>query len=221
MARRLGLPIRTWYNYESGVTVPAEVLLRFMELTSVEPLWLLHGRGSKFRTPPQPDAPSDSTHTVRSLLRTALQHLEKRPNGERDLTITSSRSASVGTNGHSTITETSPVPGENLHDQAAWMAAESEGRCLVIEGDAMSPIVSEGARVAYSAERESPEQLDGSMVVAWVHGEPLIRWFRRSGDYGLLRAENSEFAPAMVLVDLKSPEPGQKIRRVLSIGTPH
>ena len=24
LARRLGLPIRTWYNYEIGVTVPAE-----------------------------------------------------------------------------------------------------------------------------------------------------------------------------------------------------
>ncbi|HEU5118402.1 MAG TPA: hypothetical protein VFT74_17450, partial [Isosphaeraceae bacterium] len=50
MARQLGLPVRTWYNYETGVTVPAEVLLRFVELTSVEPLWLLHGRGPKYRT---------------------------------------------------------------------------------------------------------------------------------------------------------------------------
>src|SRR3954447_16860561 len=51
LARRLGLPIRTWYNYESGVTVPAEVALKIIELTSVEPMWLLHGEGAKFRTP--------------------------------------------------------------------------------------------------------------------------------------------------------------------------
>ena len=41
MARRLGIPVRTWYNYEGGVTVPAEVVLKIIELTSVEPVWLL------------------------------------------------------------------------------------------------------------------------------------------------------------------------------------
>ena len=54
LARRLELPIRTWYNYEAGVTVPAEVVLRFVELTAVEPLWLLHGKGPKFRRHPRP-----------------------------------------------------------------------------------------------------------------------------------------------------------------------
>ena len=50
MSRRLNLPVRTWYNYEAGVTVPAEVLLRFVELTRVEPLWLSKGKGPRFRT---------------------------------------------------------------------------------------------------------------------------------------------------------------------------
>jgi hypothetical protein len=31
LARQLEIPNRTWYNYEIGVTVPAEVLLRFIE----------------------------------------------------------------------------------------------------------------------------------------------------------------------------------------------
>src|SRR3954463_14355437 len=76
MARRLGLPIRTWYNYESGVTVPAEVMLRFVELTSVEPLWLLHGKGPKFRTSSPVLGGTDS---VEALLRTALHRLESKP----------------------------------------------------------------------------------------------------------------------------------------------
>src|SRR5262245_10327274 len=77
MARRLNLPVRTWYNYEAGVTVPAEVLLRFVELTSVEPMWLLHGRGPKYRCspPPTPDG------SVRDLLRTALRRLEEQQDG--------------------------------------------------------------------------------------------------------------------------------------------
>jgi hypothetical protein len=50
LARRLGIPTRTWSNYEMGVTVPAEVILQFIELTSVEPTWLLSGRGEKYRS---------------------------------------------------------------------------------------------------------------------------------------------------------------------------
>src|SRR3954462_1747198 len=79
LARRLGIPVRTWYNYEAGVTVPAEVVLKIIELTSVEPMWLLHGKGPKFRPKPIEDfelIPS-SKRSVGSLLRTALQILER------------------------------------------------------------------------------------------------------------------------------------------------
>ena len=46
VARQLGLPPRTWLNYESGVTIPGEVLLKFIEVTTVDPLWLLGGHGA-------------------------------------------------------------------------------------------------------------------------------------------------------------------------------
>jgi hypothetical protein len=49
LARLLGLPYWTWRNYENGVTVPGEIVLRFIELTSVEPTWLLQGEGPKYR----------------------------------------------------------------------------------------------------------------------------------------------------------------------------
>ena len=48
MARRLNLPVRTWYNYESGVAIPGEVLLEIIDLTGVRPLWLLKGEGPRF-----------------------------------------------------------------------------------------------------------------------------------------------------------------------------
>lgn len=53
LARVLRIPARTWYNYEMGVTVPAELILHFIEVTRVEPKWLLSGLGEKyrFRTP--------------------------------------------------------------------------------------------------------------------------------------------------------------------------
>src|SRR6516225_5065262 len=89
MARRLGIPVRTWYNYEGGVTVPAEVILKIIELTSVEPVWLLHGSGPKFRNPrpERPGVASPPAMTVGALLRTALQLWESEgstwPAGER------------------------------------------------------------------------------------------------------------------------------------------
>jgi hypothetical protein len=49
LASMLGLPTRTWRNYESGVSIPGEVLLRFIEITAAEPLWLLRGVGPRYR----------------------------------------------------------------------------------------------------------------------------------------------------------------------------
>ena len=49
LAEALRLPSRTWANYEDGVTIPGEVLLEFLELTGVEPSWLLRGAGEMSR----------------------------------------------------------------------------------------------------------------------------------------------------------------------------
>src|SRR3954463_3592606 len=51
MARRLNLPARAWYNYETGVTVPAEVLLNFIDQTNANPIWLLPGEAPRYNTP--------------------------------------------------------------------------------------------------------------------------------------------------------------------------
>jgi hypothetical protein len=49
LADQLGIPLRTWFNFETGVTIPGEVLLEFLEITGIEPLWLLRGTGPKYR----------------------------------------------------------------------------------------------------------------------------------------------------------------------------
>lgn len=54
MARELNLPVRTWYNYETGVTVPAEVLLEVIERTGARPPWLLKGEEPKYDKDPAP-----------------------------------------------------------------------------------------------------------------------------------------------------------------------
>jgi hypothetical protein len=48
LASELGLPFRTWMNYESGCTIPAQVILKFIEVTRADPHWLLSGEGEWF-----------------------------------------------------------------------------------------------------------------------------------------------------------------------------
>jgi len=78
MARRLGIPVRTWYNYEGGVEVPCDVILKVIELTSVEPTWLLRGEGPKIRSHHPDNAPLtvEALPQAVELLRKALLLLD-------------------------------------------------------------------------------------------------------------------------------------------------
>jgi hypothetical protein len=64
VAITLGLPLRTWLNYEAGVTIPGEVLLRFLEATRVDAHWLLTGDGLKYRTGAEPAPDRRSTRRL-------------------------------------------------------------------------------------------------------------------------------------------------------------
>ena len=46
--RGLGIPFRTWHNYEIGCTIPAHTILRLIEVTGAHPHWLLTGKGERF-----------------------------------------------------------------------------------------------------------------------------------------------------------------------------
>ena len=48
LAEELRLPFRTWMNYETGCTIPAQVILRFIEVTRANPHWLLTGEGDRY-----------------------------------------------------------------------------------------------------------------------------------------------------------------------------
>jgi hypothetical protein len=237
LSRRLCLPIRTWYNYESGVTVPAEVVLKIIELTSVEPMWLLHGEGPKYRTARSghPEAVVGSGVSVGALLRTALSILE---NDESSRRSSARRDRDEGVNGENgvdagdgqalievnddrreTITRTSGP--RYVAARSEWMDAERDCRCIQVVGDAMAPILMDGAYVAYSKVEEPLAELDGKLVVAWVDNEPLVRWFQFCDKMGVLRAENASLVPNQVLIDLGTRPEERRIRRVLWINTPH
>src|SRR5262249_28458164 len=48
IAEALKLPCGTWQNYESGVMIPAPVILEFIVLTGASPRWLLNGEGDRY-----------------------------------------------------------------------------------------------------------------------------------------------------------------------------
>ncbi len=45
LADDLELRVETWLNYEAGVTMPAHVVLKLIDVARVNPHWLLTGQG--------------------------------------------------------------------------------------------------------------------------------------------------------------------------------
>ena len=45
LADALQIQVETWLNYESGVTMPAHVVLKLIDIARVNPHWLLTGQG--------------------------------------------------------------------------------------------------------------------------------------------------------------------------------
>lgn len=231
MARRLGIPVRTWYNYEGGVTVPAEVVLKIIELTSAEPGWLLRGKGPKFRPSHRQERDEPTSRPavmVGALLRTALQLLEGEASPELGSAtarfLESERSLTSEVDGKLDGPPRAPiapaVPDRDMlradrgRGEREWLEARREGRCLAVPDDAMSPVLSSGATVAFAAEGEPLTALDGRMVVARVDDRLVVRWFEDHGDHGLLRAEDDRELP--MRIDPVS-EPSASLRRVLWI----
>lgn len=236
MARRLGLPVRTWYNYEAGVTVPAEVVLRIVEMTLAEPTWLLHGKGPRFRNSSSSplDSASGEDTSVTGLLRAALRRLEDReavrsPIRLREITGALGDDGGDGGIDHILVSvedaSRSPLmPGSGpqyIAAQREWLEAERECRCLRMTDDSMLPLISNGAYVAYSDSEESPDDLDGVLAVVWADEGPLVRWVQIQGRYVLLRAQNPETKPITILLEREEIElQNVRLRRVLWISTP-
>ena len=66
LAITLGLPLRSWLNYEAGVAIPGEVLLRFIETARVDAHWLLTGDGPRYRANNEPASDRGSTRRISS-----------------------------------------------------------------------------------------------------------------------------------------------------------
>ena len=176
LARKLNLPARTWYNYETGVTVPAEVLLSFIEQTGANPKWLLTGDGPKFRHE-SGDVPVGEL-SASDLIRRSLDRLAESEDGHSTdpslddfvpielYALDQLRPSGV---------EGGPSLGRVMVDRS-WIANPDSTVACPVEDDAMAPILPEGSLVAVDLSARHDVPPSGRIVVARAGGRNLVRW---------------------------------------------
>ena len=175
MARTLGILVRTWYNYESGVTVPAEIILQVVELTSVEPVWLLARR--RTQVPADDDGFEPGGRTT-NLLGDQPAQSRSRSSGttreRRNFKIETEAAYSVAEpmvayredletcrdgscliylgNGKLTNGQSFTPDDGQRYDAARheWLSARRKLRHLQVSDDSMAPIIADGAHVTYA-----------------------------------------------------------------------
>jgi hypothetical protein len=209
LARRLNLPARTWYNYETGVTVPAEVLLSFIDQTGANPMWLLSGEGSRYRHSIDDRALSELTPV--ELIRRGLEELERAPN---EITVVApenlplnaaSEFVAVGLYPLAEIAR--PVPDPALLDGHVlayrhWLPHPGETIGTRLIDGAMYPILPAGSIVAVDRAVTDPLKLHGQIVAAQPEGVPMIRWLDVSGRHIILRP-NQQNAKEFPLIPIE------------------
>jgi hypothetical protein len=208
LARRLNLPARTWYNYETGVTVPAEVLLSFIDQTGTNPVWLLTGQGPKYRRGLEDMVLADLT--PEQLIRRGLEKLEQEPHEVVLVAPDNLPGESV-----SDFVAVDLVPMNALSDKGQhrieghilayrqWIPHPRETVAVRLQDDAMHPILPPGSVVAVDRAVRDPVALQGRLVAAVSEGRPMIRWLELSGRHMILRPNQPSREHPMVPVELE------------------
>ena len=192
MARRLGLPARTWYNYENGVTVPAEILLAFLELTQVGPSWLFRGEGSKYlRRTEMLTALSPA-----ELIRLCLQRFhEERLVADVSPSFDGSFAkwlavpfVPLSSLGQLDREATELAASQTLAVDPRWVSNPETTIATLVPDDAMTPILPEGSILAIDRSAVDPAELQGRLVAARnPNGQALIRRLDLAGSHLILQ----------------------------------
>jgi Peptidase S24-like len=213
LARRLSLPARTWYNYETGVTVPAEVLLGFIEQTGANPMYLITGEGPRYRRTNDERLLSELSPV--ELIRRGLEKLERSASEVVIMTAenlpseVASDFAAVGLYPIADISkpglDSSRVEGY-IMAYRHWLPnpAQTIGTRLV--DDSMNPILPAGSIVAIDRSMTDPQSLHGRIVAACPESKPVIRWLEISGRHMILRPNQQSREFPLLPIDLEDLE---------------
>jgi hypothetical protein len=214
MARQLGLPARTWYNYESGVTVPAEILLSFIDLTGANPSWLFSGRGPRYLRGPLSTgrlAPADlirrcldQLHEAnpRPIIVDALNDSQRRPCPE-DCVELPLLDAEALLNDDPAAART---PKRVLASRK-WIARPESTFAIRLEDDEMEPVLPVGSILGVDRSARAPAGLQGRFVVANYQGKPLVRQLDISSRHLILKASRPGRDSAMIAIPWSEASP--------------
>ncbi len=198
LARRLGLPARTWYNYETGVTVPAEVLLGFIEQTGANPTWLFKGEGPMYNDPNDHRLLSELTPV--ELIRRGLEKLER---STREAIVIAPDNLPTEVASEFVAIELYPLStvAQRIVDPARaegyvmayrnWLPEPSQTIGTRLVDDSMHPILPVGSIVAVDRSVTDPARLHGQIVAACPAGTPMIRWLDVHGRHIILRPNHN------------------------------
>ncbi|WP_435020970.1 helix-turn-helix domain-containing protein [Tundrisphaera sp. TA3] len=222
LARRLNLPARTWYNYETGVTVPAEVLLSFIDQTGANPVWLLSGEGERLTRGGDDFSLSDMSPI--ELIRKGLEKLEQRPEGvvvvppDQPPGDVSSDFVAVSLISLADLGAKAPVADRiegHILAYRDWLPHPKETVAVRLDDEAMFPILPAGSVVAVDRSLADPRRLQGKMVAAVIDGVAMIRWLEISGRHLILRPNQPSREHPLMPVEMddegESPVIGQVV----------
>ncbi len=207
---RLNLPARTWYNYETGVTVPAEVLLSFIDQTGTNPVWLLTGQGPKYRRgledmvlaesdaraahPAGPGEARDGSPTRSS----------SSPRRTCRATVPPTSWPSIWSRCRPWLARASAVPEGHILAYRQWIPHPRETVAVQLQDDAMHPILPAGSVVAVDRAVRDPQQLQGKLVAAAPEGRAMICWLEITGRHLILRPNQPSREHPMVPIELEN-----------------
>jgi hypothetical protein len=221
LARRLNLPARTWYNYENGVTVPAEVLLGFIDETGTNPVWLLSGEGPMYRKGGEDSILSDLTPV--ELIRRGLEKLEQVPNDSMLVPgnlPSDEMSDFVAVNLVPLRALTArggdlPRPQGHILAYRHWLPHPGDTVGVRLEDDAMEPVLPSGSVVAIDRAITDPKELQGRMVAVCPAGMPMIRWLDLSARHMILRPNQPSREHPLIPIELDELPAGVIIGQVV------
>ena len=217
LARRLNLPARTWYNYETGVTVPAEVLLGFIDQTRANPMWLLNGEGPRYRHANDDRTLSELTPV--ELIRRGLEELENSPS---EMVVVAPENLpgrhtsdfiAVALYPLVDIAEADLNPAQvegYVMAYRQWLPNPMDTIATRLSDDAMHPILPAGSVVAVDRSVTDPRKLHGQLVAARPGGVAMIRWLDVSGRHVILRP-NQQNGKEFPLIPVEFDERGSRL----------
>lgn len=212
MARRLNLPARTWYNYETGVTVPAEVLLGFIDQTGANPVWLLNGDGPKYLRGLEASPLTDLS--AEQLIRRSLEKLDEQPDvlasasGQRLAAQSDEEFVAIGLVPIAALSARDPLAQGTegfVRANRPWIPHPAETFAVRLADDAMHPILPIGSVVAVDRSERDPSRLQGRIVAARPDGPAVIRWLDLSGRHLILRPNQPGRGHPIIPAELEGP----------------